>query len=305
MVTSPHSHRNGATAYVAWVLVCLIWGTTYLAIRIALETIPPALVGGIRFTSAGVILATVLLLRGEQLPSRTAWPAIALMGLLLLGIGNGAVVWAEQWVPSGVAALVVATTPFWLNGIDAVVGGDRKATFYTWVGLIVGFVGVVVLVWPDLTRGGARGQLFLLGLAALQLASLGWSLGTIYARRQAEARSAIGSAALQMIAGGGIMLLLGTVRGEWAQLTVTVRSAAAEVYLTVAGSIVAYSAYVYILKHLPLPIVSLYSYINPVIAVILGWALMGEPGGWRVAIAAALVIGGVVITRWPSEREQP
>lgn len=303
-MTASASPRNAGTAYVAWAAVCLIWGTTYLAIRIALETIPPALVGGIRFTCAGVVLAAVLRLRGEPLPRRDAWPGVVLMGLLMLAIGNGAVVWAEQWIPSGVAALVVATTPFWLNGIDAVAGSGRRPSHLTWVGLVVGFAGVAVLVWPDLTLGSTEGRLYLVGLVALQTASLGWSLGTLYARRHAEASGAIGSAALQMVAGGLIMLLIATLRGEWAHLRLTPRSLAAEVYLTVAGSIVAYSAYVYVLKHLPLPIVSLYSYINPVIAVLLGAAVMGEPGGWHVVLAAALVLGGVVITRWPAERAQ-
>src|SRR5579884_2401697 len=143
------------TAYVAWITVCVVWGTTYLAIRIALESIPPLLMAAMRYTAAGTILAALLRARGERLPGVRAWPSLFLLGVLLLGLGNGGVVWAEQTVPSGLTAVLVATSPFWITGIDVVLGGERL-TARRWVGLVIGFVGIVALVWQDLQVGDRR-----------------------------------------------------------------------------------------------------------------------------------------------------
>jgi drug/metabolite transporter (DMT)-like permease len=197
---------NGVTpvrlAYAAWVAVCLIWGTTYLAIRVALETIPPALVGGIRFTIAGLVLAGVLAARGERLPSRVHWGGLAMVGLLLIGVGNGAVVVAEQWVPSGIAAVVIATTPFWMAIVERLIPGGERFSRRALAGMAVGFAGIVILLWPDMTAGGATGRQFVLGLAALQCAEIGWAIGTSYAKRHARQENAIAAAALQMTFGG-------------------------------------------------------------------------------------------------------
>ena len=172
-------------AYLAWLAVCLIWGTTYLAIRIALETIPPALVGGLRYTIAGAILAAVLSLRGERLPPTSYWGGLALVGGLMVAIGNGGVIWAEQWVPSGFAALLVAASPFWMAGIEALLPGGERLTVRMIGGLLLGFSGIVILVWPELTVGGSQGRQFAFGVIALQIACLGWSLGSSYSRQKA------------------------------------------------------------------------------------------------------------------------
>lgn len=290
-------------AYLAWLAVCLIWGTTYLAIRVALETIPPASVGAIRFVIAGAILAALLALRGVRLPGMAHWPGLALVGVLLLGVGNGMVVVAEQWVPSGIAAVVIATTPFWMAGLEAVIPGGERFTSRTLTGMLIGFSGILLLLWPDLTAGGALGRQFLLGLIALQLAELGWASGTACSKRQAREENALAAAALQMIFGGAAMLLIALVTGELARLEFSTRSLTAELYLIVLGSLVAFPAYIYALKHLPVSTVSLYAYINPVIAVILGALLLGEPFGVRIAIASALVLLGVAIVRgWLRKR---
>ena len=289
-------------AYLAWLAVCLIWGTTYLGIRIALETIPPALVGGIRFTLAGVILAAVLYLRGERLPPKSYWGGLALVGVLTIGVGNGGVVWAEQWVPSGFAALLVAASPFWMAGIEALLPGGERLRVRVVGGLLLGFSGIVLLVWPDLTVGGVRGRQFALGVVALQIACLGWSLGSSYSRRHGREENALGAAALQMIFGGVIMLIAATILGEWRNLTFTPRTFAAELYLLLVGSLLAYPAYVYALKHLPVSTVSLYAYINPVIAVLLGTILLDEPFGARVILAGALVFLGSAVVRWSATR---
>lgn len=289
-------------AYLAWIVVCLIWGTTYLGIRIALETIPPALVGGIRFTLAGLILAIVLHLRGERLPPKAYWGGLAVVAALMIAVGNGGVIWAEQWVPSGFAALLVASSPFWMAGIEALLPGGERLTLRMVGGLLIGFAGIILLVWPDLTVGGAHGRQFAMGVVALQIACLGWSLGSSYSRRHGRGENALGAAALQMIFGGVIMLVVATVLGEWRGLVLTPRTFAAELYLLLIGSLVGYPAYVYALKHLPVSTVSLYAYINPVIAVVLGTILLDEPFGPRVILAAALVFLGSAVVRWSATR---
>lgn len=286
------------SAYLAWLAVCLLWGTTYLAIRIALETIPPATVGALRYLVAGVVLATVLRARGERLPGSSHWGGLALLGFLMIAIGNGGVIWAEQWVPSGIAAVVVAASPFWMTGLEAALPGGERLTGRGLTGLVLGFLGILMLVWPELTAGGVLGRQFTVGVIALQVACLGWALGSSYSRRLARKENALGAAAVQMIFGGLFMALAATLRGEWAQTTFTWRSGAAELYLIVFGSLFGYSAYVYALKHLPVSTVSLYAYVNPVIAVVLGTLVLGEPFGWRVVTAAGVVFAGVAVVRF-------
>lgn len=295
-------------AYLAWVSVSLIWGTTYLAIRIALESIPPALVGGLRWTVAGAVLTLLLRVRGERLPARANWGGLALLGALMIGLGNGGVIWAEQWVPSGIAAVIVGATPFWMTGLEALIPGGERISRRVILGLLIGFGGILLLVWPDLTIGGAPGRQFAAGVAALQVACLGWAAGSLYSRRHAREENALAASGLQMIFGGLMMLGLATVRGEWSQLAFTSRALAAEVYLTIAGSVGAYSAYLYALKHLPVSTVSLTAYVSPVIAVVLGALLLGEPFGPRVIAASATVFLGIAVVRGlagPKSRTRP
>ena len=300
---TPAIVRQRKLAYFAWVVVCVIWGTTYLGIRISLESMPPALMGGLRWTIAGLLLAGYVMARGEPLPSRAQWPRIALLGFLLLGLGNGGVVFAEQWVPSGLAAVIVASSPFWMAGVEAALPDGERLTRNVVAGLLVGFSGILLLVWPDLTLGG-EGR-FVAGVIALQIASIGWSLGSSYSRRHGQHDHVLGTTAYQMLAGGLMMVVAGTIRGEWGQLSFTSRSASALVYLSTIGSIGGFVAYTYALRHLPVSFVSLYAYINPIIAVALGVLLMGEPFDSRMAAAAALVMAGVAVVRWsPGSRRR-
>jgi drug/metabolite transporter (DMT)-like permease len=293
----PASPRERRLAYFAWALVCIIWGTTYLGIRISLETIPPALMGGLRWTIAGVLLAGYVLMRGERLPSPHSWGGISLMAFLLLFLGNGGVVVAEQWVPSGLTAVLIATSPFWMAGVEALLRDGERLTRATVFGLAVGFTGILVLVWPELSLGSANSRQFLIGVVALQVASLGWSLGSAYSRRQPRNEDVLGSTALQMLAGGLMMIAAGTARGEWAELSFSLRTTTALAYLSTLGAIGGFVAYTYALRHLAVSFVSLYAYINPVIAVALGVVVLGEPFDSRMAIAAALVFAGVAIVR--------
>jgi drug/metabolite transporter (DMT)-like permease len=296
--------RQRRLALFAWIAVCLIWGTTYLGIRVSLETMPPALMGGLRWVIAGSLLALYVVARGARLPARAHWGGIALLGFLLLGLGNGGVVFAEQWVPSGLTAVLVATSPFWMAAVEAAMPDGEALRPVVVIGLVIGFSGIVVLVWPELTFGGDRR--FLAGVIAVQVASFGWSLGSAYSRRHARKENVLGTTALQMLAGGIMLVAAGTARGEWAQLSFTPRTAGALAYLSTIGAIGGFVAYTYALRHLPVSFVSLYAYINPVIAVTLGVLLLGEPFNMRMAAAALLVFAGVSVVRLsPVRRPAP
>ena len=279
--------------------IAIVWGTTYLGIKIALETVPPFLMGGIRYLSAGVALAAFVVVRGPGLPDRRTWLRAFVSGGLLLGFGNGGVVWAERWVPTGLTAVMVAATPFWMVGIEGALGGERM-TRRSVTGLLVGFTGIVWLVWPDLRASlgstGSRG--FALGVVALQVAALGWSLGSAYSRRHAPTGDPLGAAAAQMMCGGAIMLAAGTLTGEWPALAFTTRTSLALVYLALMGSLVGFVCYVYALHHLPTAFVSLYAYINPIVAVALGAVVLGEHVGWRLPAAVVTILAGTAIVSW-------
>jgi drug/metabolite transporter (DMT)-like permease len=289
--------RPPRLAWVAWIVVCVVWGTTYLGIRIALESIPPAVMAALRWIAAGSIVSAIVWARGGRLPGPAAWPGLALLGVLMIACGNGFVVYAEQYVPSGLTAVVLAMSPFWMVGIDALLPSGERPGAGAVAGLLVGFAGIVLLVWPDLRAGGTGAAQFGLGLVALQLACVGWAAGSAYSKRHRHGEDVLGATALQMLFGGVLMAIVASVLGEWQSLAFTPRTVAAIVYLTVAGSVAAFVAYVYALRHLPVSTVSLHAYVNPVIAVALGALVLGEPFTVRVAAAAALVLAGLAIVR--------
>lgn len=295
ITTTPRQRR---AAYLAWVTVCIVWGTTYLGIRICLETIPPMLIGGLRWLVAGLLLAVYVKASGQRLPPQDRWPGITLLGFLMLVLGNGGVVIAEQWVPSGLAAVIIASNPFWMAAVEAAIPGGERLTGTIVAGLVVGFTGILVLVWPDLAVGGGSRRAFLAGVIALQIASIGWSLGSAYSRRSGRADNVLGTSAFQMLAGGAMMAAIGVLRGELQHLYFTPRTSIALIYLSTLGAVGGFVAYTYALRHLEVSFVSLYAYVNPVIAVALGVALLGEPFDFRMAAAAALVFAGVAIVRW-------
>lgn len=295
---TPTSDEQRRLAYLAWIMVCLIWGTTYFGIRVSLESMPPALMGGLRWTIAGGLLVGYVAARGHTLPPRSRWGGILLLGFLMLVLGNGGVVVAEQWVPSGLAAVLVACAPFWMAGVEAFLPDGERLRPQVAAGLLIGFSGILVLVWPDLSGTAEADRNFLLGVLALQIAAFGWSLGSSYSRRHGRSDHVLGTTAYQMLGGGLMMTAAGTVRGEWSELFFTTRSAAALIYLSTVGAIGGFVAYTYALRHLPVSFVSLYAYINPVIAVALGVLFLGEPFDGRMAAAAALVFAGVAVVRW-------
>ena len=294
--------RERKFAYIAWVIVCIFWGTTYLGIRVSLETVPVALLAGLRWSIGGLMLTAMLPLFGERLPAPRTWGSLAVAGFLMAVIGNGGVVWAEQYVASGLAAVMVAMVPFWSVLIEALLPHGERITRRTLAGLALGFVGIVVLVWPELTLGGGEGRPFILGVIALQIACLGWALGTSYTKRNAQTASPLGAAAMQMMLSGVMLLAIATATGEWSRLAFTTRTAGAMIYLVLFGTILGYSSYVYALKYLPVSTVALYAYVNPIIAVILGTLILAEPFSWRIVAAAAMVFAGITVVRWSPSR---
>ncbi|HUE86852.1 MAG TPA: EamA family transporter [Vicinamibacterales bacterium] len=284
-------------AYLAWIAVCILWGTTYLAIRVALESIPVALLAGMRWLVAGAILAAIVPLLGQRVPPLRMWRSIAIIGFLMAVVGNGGVVWAQQFVASGLAAVVVAMVPFWSVIVEALLPNGERVTGRTMVGLVVGFLGIVVLVWPELTLGGQQGRQFVYGVIALQIACAGWALGTSYLKRNPTNGSPLGSLALQMLLSGVMLIAIGTAIGEWHELSFTPRTLAAMAYLVLFGSLLGYTAYMYALKNLPVSTVSLYAYVNPVIAVVLGSVVLAEPFTMRIVVASTLVFSGIAIVR--------
>jgi drug/metabolite transporter (DMT)-like permease len=284
-------------AWLAWIAVCIIWGTTYLGIRISLETMPPALMAGVRWTLAGVLVLGVLRVRGVALPPLHRLPSLAILATLMIGFGNGWVVWAEQYVPSGVTAVIVATSPFWMVGVDACLPGGERLHVGTVAGLLIGFSGIVLLTWPDLSAGGARAWRFGAGIGALQLACAGWAFGSWYSKRRMGGDHVIAATGVQMLLGGALMLGVGTLGGEWRALHFSTRTVLALTYLVLVGSIGGFVAYIYALKQLPVSTVSLYAYINPMIAVLLGAVVLDEPLNMRVALASAIVLAGLGVVR--------
>jgi drug/metabolite transporter (DMT)-like permease len=275
--------------------VCVVWGTTYLAIRISIETFPPLLMSGARWLIAGALLVAFLAIRGESFPPRSAWPALAVLGLLLQGFGNGAVVWAERTVSTGLTAILVAMAPFWMVGIETLMPKGERLTPRRLGGLVVGFAGIALLVWPDIRLGAGGG--FAAGVIATQIACAGWALGSVYARRRGREENVLAAVAMEMIFGGLWLTLAGLARAEWTMFAFSERSAAAFVYLILVGSIVGFSAYAYALKHLPVSTVSLYAYVNPLIAVGLGVLVLGEPLNARMIAAAGVVLAGMALVR--------
>lgn len=274
----------------------LIWGSTYLAVSIALETLPPFLLAGVRFVTAGALLYGVLRLRGVPRPTLRQWGAAARVGVLLLVLGNGLVVVAQQWVSSGVAAVVVSTMPLWLALFTTVRGaraggasaGAPEVSRGEWIGLLVGFAGAVLLHLGDDLHAAHAGALLIL------LAPVAWALGSLYSRSLPLPEGPMAVAA-EMLAGGPVMLGISALTGEHLAAPPSARSLLALGYMTVFGSIVALSAYTFLLRNTRPAIATSYAYVNPIVAIALGMLLGGERASATTWAAAAIVGAGVVI----------
>jgi drug/metabolite transporter (DMT)-like permease len=289
--------HDKALAYGAFAIVCVVWGTTYLAIRIALETIPPLLLTGSRFVVAGLLMLAIARLRGEKPPLDVRTLAnLALVGFLMVGVGNLAVVWAEQWVPSGLAALLVATAPFWMAIIEMFRTGGERLDLRSGLGMLIGFAGVAMLVTPG-GSGGAWSVNFLLGALAIQIGGMCWQLGSARSKYNLKHVPLLASSALQMLFGGIIVTIVGFAIGEAPRFVLTPRTFTALAYLTIFGSLIAYSAYVFALAHMRTTHASLYAYVNPVVAVFLGWLILNEPLTWLSVLAMIVILAGVALVQ--------
>ena len=284
----------------AFAAVYLIWGSTYLAIKYAIVSIPTFLLGGIRFTIAGVLM----LLWGRispnyERPKLVHWRTSAIVGFLLLTIGNGGVVIAEHHISSGMTALMVATLPFWVILIGWVFMKTGRPEIRVMAGLAVGFIGVMLLISGGNSAGDSTAGGTAIGFIAVTVSTVGWAVGSLYGIKAPSVRSPIVAAGMQMLCGGAFMLIVGTAMGEWSAFdiaAVTTESWLALAYLIFFGAIVAYTAYSWLVKNVSPTALSTYAYVNPAIAVILGWAVAGENLSGTMLLGAAIVVGSIALT---------
>jgi drug/metabolite transporter (DMT)-like permease len=292
---------SAARVLTAFAAVYVLWGSTYLFIRFAVETLPPFVMAGARFVVAGAILYAWARLRGVAAPTLVEARAAAIAGLFLLLGGNGAVAWAEQRVPSGVTALLVATVPVWMVLLDWLRSGGARPRVGVFAGLALGLAGLVMLVGGrSISDEGVDPA----GAAVLVLGSILWATGSLYVGRRARPPSALIANAVQMLAGGVALLAVGTLAGELGRLDLagaSTRSLLSLAYLVVAGSLIGFTAYTYLLQVSTPAKVSTYAYVNPVVAVFLGWAFAGEEITARTLAAAAVILAGVAIITMAGE----
>ena len=283
------THPSRTSLLLGFAAIYIIWGSTYLGIRVAVETMPP-------FLMAGVVLFPALKLRGYRWPTRAQWRDHTIVGTCLLLGGNAVVAWAEQTVPSGLTTLILGASPLFMVLMEWLRPGGTKPTGALWLGFAVGLGGLFILLGPGALPAGIRPPA--LSVIALLFASMSWWGGSLYGKHAKSGADPLTSAALQMLTGGVVMILVSFALGETARVhlaAISGRSWLAWSYLVVAGSLVAYPVYVWLLKHSTPARVSTYAYVNPIVAVILGWAVLNEPLTPRIALAAGVIVGAVAI----------
>ncbi len=286
-----------ARSWAALVAVYIVWGSTYLAIRFTVETIPPFLSAGTRFLVSGALLYIWRRLSGDPAPKKVHWRSATIIGLLLLLSGNGLLVWAEQRIPSGIASLFIALFPLWMVIIDSLRPHGARFHWITWLGVLVGLAGIVLLAnpWQTHTTSAALDPI---GMIVLIVASISWAIGSLYSRTAALPDSPILGTGMEMLAGSVGLFILGSAVGEWHGFNlsaVSLRSIGGLTYLILFGSCIGFVAYTWLLRNAPTTIVSTYAYVNPVVAILLGSVLANEPLEQLEIISAAVIISGVVI----------
>ena len=289
---------------LAFATIYVIWGSTYIGIKYAIETLPPFLMSGARFLLAGALLGGWALASGAERPTWKHWRSAAIVGALLFLVGNGGVVYAELYIASGMAALLVATEPLWIVLLDWLRPGGTCPSIKTMIGLTIGFAGVWLLIDSGLSDGGGEaghggaGGGAILGASMVIVAAFSWAVGSLYSLRAALPASPSLTSGMQMLVGGGLLTLAGTFSGEWTRLNLSgasIVSVGAFLYLVVFGSIIAFTAYSWLLRVASPARVSTYAYVNPAVAVLLGWALAGEAVTTRTIIAAAVIVLSVML----------
>ena len=285
-----------AQIIAAFASIYVIWGSTYLAIRYAIETIPPFLMGGARFLVSGALLYIWARYRGAPRPTRLHWRNAIIAGAFLLLGGNGAVIWAEQFVPSGLTALLVSILPFWLVIIEWVRPPRRRPSGAVLAGLVLGFIGIIVLIGPG--NVGGQGDIRPLGALVLILGSLAWAIGSFWSRDAKLPDSGLLTTGMEMLGGGVLLLIVGVLSGETSHLDIHHVSRASAIglaYLVTFGSLLGFTSYIWLLDKVSPARLGTYAYVNPIVAVLLGWAIAGETLSARTAVAAVIVICAVAL----------
>lgn len=296
MTPAAPAANNRVRVLLAFAAVYLVWGSVYLATRFAVEHIPAFVMGAVRMLSAGLMLYAASRWRGAPAPTGAEWRASARSGILMLGMGNGAVVYAAQTVDSGLIALIVASVPIWMVLADWWRPRGVRPGAPVLMGLALGLLGMVILIGPSIASGGVRVNP--VGVIALLIGSVSWAIGSIITRHRERPKSALVSVAIQMIAAGLWFALAAVLLGEFPLFSLdrlTTRSVISWVYLIIGGSLIGYTAYVYLLGAVSAAKAATYAYVNPVIALILGWAFAGEAMTARMIGAAAVILAGVAI----------
>lgn len=282
--------------WIALIALYIVWGSTYLAIRFAVETFPPFLHAALRFLISGAILFAWRRAAGDPITTKSNWKSTAVVGTFLLLGGNGLVGLAEQSVPSGIAALMITTSPFWLALFESLRPGGSKPNWQTILGLLLGFSGVFLLVGPGDIAGGQH-KFDMFGIVLLLIAPILWSLGSIYSRGADMPKSTLMSTGMQMLTGSAALFIVGVATGElngFSLAQVSMRSWWGLLYLITFGSLIGFVSFGWLLQNAPVSLMSTYAYVNPVVAVFLGWLLADEELNARTLVASAIIIGSVV-----------
>ncbi|MEP6788177.1 MAG: EamA family transporter [Acidobacteriota bacterium] len=290
----------------AFAAVYLIWGSTYLAIKYAIETMPTFLMAGVRFLVAGAILYTAARISpGYEKPKGVHWRTAIIVGALLLVIGNGAVVLGEHYISSSMTALLIASNPFWMVMLGWVFMGRRRPNYKVALGLLIGFIGVALLILGRPGSDGIAGDSQWLGILFVVIATIGWAFGSLYGATAPTAKSNVLAAGMQMLSGGLILTIISAIMGEWQRFdyrAVSSVSWLALVYLIFVGALVAYTAYSWLIQNASPSAVSTYAYVNPVVAVFLGWAIAGESLTGQMLVGAAVIVVSVMLVTANNKR---
>lgn len=293
-------NRNLILLIAAFAAVYILWGSTYLAIKYAIETLPPFLMAGSRFVFAGIVLMIwARLSKDYEKPKAAHWKTSFVVGTLLLLGGNGGVVFAQHYISSSLAALLVATEPFWIVLLSWLWLGKSRPNLKTVLGIAVGFFGVWLLINGQTTNSAANiGSMQFFGAIAVMLAALSWATGSIYGLRSPVPKSSILTAGMQMFSGGLVLLTVSLFMGEWSTFSisqVSARSLYGVIYLIIFGSLIGYTAYSWLLKNAQPAMVATYAYVNPIVAIFLGWLIAGESFTGQMLIGAGVIVGSVML----------
>lgn len=295
--------KSNFLAYLAWFSTCIVWGTTYLAIRIGVGDLPPWLFAGLRWIAAGTLLLSVLLFMKFKLPRMHELKHLAIVGIALIGIANGLVVYAEQWIPSGLAALIITTLPFWVVGMELALPRGNRINKTTILGVLLGLIGTGLIFRNEFEK--LFDADYLTGVMAIVFGMLAWGSGSLYSKSRKFDVHPLMGAAIQMLIAGVLQTIFGLMLGEYDSFIFTQDSFLAFIYLIVVGSIMGYASYIYAIAHLPVSFATTYAYVNPIIALYLGWLVLGEELNLTIGFATVIILIGVLVVKKGTSQTKP